>query len=180
MRRHPLVTVASASYATTDLAVIVAPSVVLRRSGELAGIDRGHGLDLVVVSLVIGVVHASVSWWSLRRERHAAYRRTDAWIAAFFSLSVLALGPSLLLPMVLLGFVDQHMEMANRGYPVAALFAGVLVAAVVLAEVARRAMFAWLEPERGARARRAAEERTVDHGPASRPQPRCSAPQHLP
>ena len=47
MRRHPLVTVASASYATTDLAVIVAPSVVLRRSGELAGIDRGHGLDLV-------------------------------------------------------------------------------------------------------------------------------------
>lgn len=154
MTRHPLVVVASATYAAVDLAVVVAPSVVIRRTGELAGIERGYGLDLVVVSLVIGIVHASVSWWSLRRERHAAFRRTDAWIAAFFSLSVLALGPSLLLPMVLLGFVDQHMAMTNRGYPVWALFAGVLLVAVVLAELARRAMFAWLEPERGARARR--------------------------
>ena len=73
-------------------------------------------------------------------------RRADMWIAAFDALVVLALAATLLPAVVLWGFADEHASIADRGYPVVALWAGVQLVAVALAEVTGRAVFWWLEP----------------------------------
>lgn len=46
------------------------------------------------------------------------------WIAAVDALVVLALGAAVLLVAALYGFSDEHSSLAERGYPVLALWAG--------------------------------------------------------
>jgi hypothetical protein len=161
VNRRIAVALGSLLYAGLDLVVVVAPSVILRSTGTARGIERGYGLDLVVASLVLGVLHAGVSWWSLQDERRTALRRLDAWIAAVVALAVLALSVSLLLPLVLVVFADQHAQLSNAGYPVVGLVTGVLATSMVIAEGARRAMFRWLEGANGAGDAPAAPRREV-------------------
>lgn len=47
---------------------------------------------------------------------------------------------------MLLGFSEEHASLADRGYPVVALWAGLQVVAVAAAEVVGRFVFWWLEP----------------------------------
>jgi hypothetical protein len=82
----------------------------------------------------------------LRSEERTAVRRADMWIAAFDALVVLMLAATLLPVVVLWGFAEEHASLADRGYPVVALWAGVLLVAIVLAEATGRMVFWWLEP----------------------------------
>jgi hypothetical protein len=73
-------------------------------------------------------------------------RRGDMWIAAVDALVVLTIAATVLPVSVLWGFADEHASIAHRGYPVVALWAGVQLVAIVLAEVTGRVVFWWLEP----------------------------------
>jgi hypothetical protein len=75
------------------------------------------------------------------------------WIAAVDALVVLTLAATILPVVVLWGFADEHASLANHGYPVVALWFGVQLAAVVLAETTGRVVFWWLEPHPRARFR---------------------------
>jgi hypothetical protein len=44
-------------------------------------------------------------------------------------------------------FPDEHASLANRGFPLSALWAGVQAVAVLLAESTARLFFRWLEPQ---------------------------------
>lgn len=137
--------VAPPIYAAVDLAVIVAPALVFKFASDRGGLGDADGLDLVAASAVIGSVHAVIAGARLRAEEHTAVRRADMWIAAIDSLVVLAFSATLLPAVVLWGFADEHASIADRGYPVVALWAGVQVVAVSIAELVGRAVFRWLE-----------------------------------
>lgn len=136
-------------YAAVDFAVIVAPALVFKLASDRGGLGDAKGLDLIVASAVIGAIHAVIAGARLHSEEHIAIRRADMWIAAVDALVVLAIAATLLPAVVLWGFADEHASVANRGYPVVALWAGVLLVAVALAEVVGRAVFWWLEPRGG-------------------------------
>lgn len=132
-------------YGLVDLAVIVAPAVAFGAAADRGGLGDLTGRQLVAASVLLGAVHAVIAANRLWFEEHVAIRRTDLWIAAVDSLAVLALAATLLPLVVLFGFADEHASIADRGYPVVALWVGVQVAAVVAAEVTGRAVFRWLE-----------------------------------
>ena len=132
-------------YAAVCFAVVLAPAIAVRYTSASLDIEPA-GLDLVIASSIIGGVHAVMAWMRLRCEERTAVRRLDMWIAALNSLVVLALGATLLLMAVLVRFADEHAYMANQGYPVVFLWAGVQLVAVVLAEAVGRFVFWWLEP----------------------------------
>lgn len=132
-------------YAIVCFVVVLAPALAVRWTSARLSLDL-EGLDLVAASAVIGGGHAVVAGVRLRSEERTAVRRLDMWIAALNALVVLALGATVLLLAVLVLFADEHARMANLGYPVVALWAGVQLVAVVLAEVVGRFVFWWLEP----------------------------------
>ncbi len=146
MRRELVDQVAPPLYGAVDLLVIVGPALAVMVAADRGGIGDTQGLDLVVASLLIGCIHAVVAGRRLASEEHVAVRRADMWIAAMDALVVLALGATLLIIVVLLGFSEEHASLADRGYPVVALWAGLQVVAVVAAEVVSRFVFWWLEP----------------------------------
>jgi hypothetical protein len=137
---------AAIAYAVVDAGVIMAPSIVLASSARQGGLPGSHGLDLVVLSAVIGGADALVAWSRLRGETRMAERRVDVWIASIDSLIVLALGVTLLVIAVLGGFAEEHAVIINEGWSVLWLWTGVLLLAVTLSEVAGRLVFSWLEP----------------------------------
>lgn len=108
-----------------------------------------EGVELIVASGVLGVVHAVFAWSRLRTEEHIAVRRADMWIAAIDALVVLALGATALLVAILYGFADEHASLADRGYPVVALWAAIQLLAIALAETTGHLVFWWLEPRPG-------------------------------
>lgn len=132
-------------YGLVDFVVIAAPAVAFKLASDRGGLGDADGIDLVVASAVLGTVHALVAADRLRFEEEVAIRRTDLWIAAVDSLIVLALASTVLPLVVLWGFADEHASIADRGYPVVALWVGVQLLAVVAAEVTGRAVFRWLE-----------------------------------
>jgi hypothetical protein len=138
--------VAPVVYAALDFAVIMAPAIAIKVASDRGGIGGFKDLDLLLTSGLLGLGHAVVAWSRLRSEERIALRRADMWIAAFDALVVLMLGATLLLVVILGGFAEEHSIMANRGYPVAALWGGVQLVAMGLAEVTGRAVFRWLEP----------------------------------
>jgi hypothetical protein len=133
-------------YATVCLLVVLAPAVAVRWATVHGGLGDLDGVDLVVASSLIGTGHAVVAYIRLRDEERTALRRLDMWIASLNALVVLALGATLLIVQVLTTFADEHQSLANRGYPVVALWAGVQLVAVALAEATGRLVFWWLEP----------------------------------
>ncbi len=146
MRRELVDQVAPPIYGALDLLVIVGPAVAVMVAADRGGIGDTQGLDLVVASALIGCVHAVIAGSRLASEERVAVRRADMWIAAVDALVVLALGATLLIIAVLLGFSEEHASLADRGYPVVALWAGLQVVAVIAAEVVSRFVFWWLEP----------------------------------
>ena len=141
-------------YALVDLAVIVAPSVAIKQAADRGGMGDTPGVDLVIGSLIIGSVHAVIAGRRLQSEERIALRRLDMWIAALNAIVVLGLLATLLLVAILRGFAEEHSSLANRNYPVLALWMGVQVLAVVCAEATGRFVFWWLEPERHPRTSR--------------------------
>ncbi len=136
---------ASALYALVDLAVIMAPSIVLAGSAYRSGVTGTPGVDLLVASGIVGVVHAFVAGSRLRSEMRLAVRRLDPLIAALDALVVLAVCVTLLMIIVLEGFAGEHAVLVNEGRPVLALWLGVLLLAVCLSELTGRFLFRWLE-----------------------------------
>lgn len=153
MRRQLVDHVAPPIYAAVDFAAIMAPAVYLKVTADRAGLGD-QGVDLLWASTVIGAVHAVLAWSRLRSEKRIARRRADLWIAAIDALVVLALGATLLLIAVLHGFADEHASLADRGYPVVALWIGIQLVAVTAAEATGWFVFWWLEPEASKRERR--------------------------
>ena len=146
MRRQLVDKIAPPIYGAIDFAVILTPAFAVKVASDRGGMGDTEGLDLVIASTVLGTVHAIVACSRLRDEERTAVRRADMWIAAVDALVVLTVAATLLPVAVLWGFADEHASIANRGYPVVALWTGVQLTAVALAEVTGRAVFWWLEP----------------------------------
>lgn len=146
MRRQVADAIAPPIYAAVDFLVILAPALAVKLASDRGGMGDTKGLDLVLASTALGIVHAVVAGARLRSEERTAVRRPDMWIAAVDALVVLTVAATILPVLVLWGFADEHASLANHGYPVVALWAGVQAVAVVLAEAAGRFVFWWLEP----------------------------------
>lgn len=161
MRREVVDRIAPPVYAAVDFVVIVMPALAVKLASDRGGMGDAEGLDLIVASTVLGSLHAVVAGTRLRSEERTAVRRADMWIAAVDALVVLALGAALLLIGILYGFADEHASLADRGYPVVALWTGIQLLAIAAAEATGRFVFWWLEPHpvRAERRRRRTEAR---------------------
>ncbi len=146
MRRQLVDRIAPPIYGAIDFGVILLPAVAMKVISDRGGMGDTEGIDLLIASTVLGIVHGVVAWSRLLNEERIAVRRADMWIAATDALVVLTLAATLLPVAVLWGFADEHASIANRGYPVVALWVGVQGVAVALAEVTGRVVFWWLEP----------------------------------
>jgi hypothetical protein len=153
MRRQVVDRIAPPIYGAIDFAVIMTPAFAMKVASDRGGMGDADGLDLLIASGLLGVVHAGIASARLHHEEHTAVRRADMWIAAVDALVVLALAATVLPAAVLWGWADEQASIANHGYPVVLLWAGVQVAAVVLAEIVGRFVFWWLEPHPRAQVR---------------------------
>lgn len=166
MRRQLTDRIAPPVYAVVDFAVIIAPALAIKLAAERGGMGDAEGVDLIVASSVLGAAHAVVARSRLRNEERIAVRRADMWISAVNALVVLALGATVMLVAVLYGFSDEHASLADRGYPVVALWVGIQLAAIALAEGTARLVFWWLEPH-ASRPSRGGMVIVTDHLPTS-------------
>ena len=132
-------------YALVDAAVILAPAIAVRATGARSGIDGAYSLDLLVASGILAVAHGVVAGRRLLDEERSAARRLDVWIASLNALVVLALASTLLIAGILVGFADQHVWLVYQGVPVVALWVGMQLIAVVLAELTGRGVYRFLE-----------------------------------
>ena len=146
MRRHVVDAVAPPIYAAIDFLVILVPALAVKLASDRGGMGDTKGLDLVVAGAILGAAHAVVAGARLRSEERTVVRRPDMWIAAVDALVVLTLAATILPAVVLWGFADEHASLADSGYPIVALWFGVQLVAVVLAEITGRIVFWWLEP----------------------------------
>ncbi|HEV2809253.1 MAG TPA: hypothetical protein VGV93_02500 [Acidimicrobiales bacterium] len=137
---------ALAAFALLDLAIIVAPSLVLAGAAQKGGLVGAHGLDLVVASSVLGSSHAALVWIRLRRQLLRYADTADVLIATLNATVVVALATTMLLLVVLGGFAPQHAVLVNRGWPVLGLWIGMHLVAMALAEVTRSLVLRWLDP----------------------------------
>ena len=138
--------VAPPLYALLCVSVIISPAVAIAIGSERGGMRQAADADLLLASGLIGLVLGVLSMMRLRSEERTAVRRPDMWIAAFDALVVLLLAATVLPLVVVWGFPDEHATMAQRGYPVVALWSGIQILAVGLAETTGRIVFWWLEP----------------------------------
>jgi hypothetical protein len=150
---RPLTRVGIIAYAIVDWIVIMAPSLAVKLAAQRGGLGSNEGLDLVIASAAIATPHAVIAARRLRVEDRTAVRHLDTWIAGIDALVVLALATTSLVLTVLLGFAEEHAILANRGFPVVALWAGLQLVAVGLAEMTGRLVFRWLEPDESRNAR---------------------------
>lgn len=141
-------------YASLSVAVLMAPALVIKIAAGRGGMGGASDNDLMIASAVLGTLLAFLSASRLRSEEIHVVRRPDMWIAAFDSLVVLMFGATVVPLLVLWGFTDEHASMAQRGYPVVALWVGLQVVAIAMAELTGRAVFWWLEPHERRRSRR--------------------------
>jgi hypothetical protein len=133
-------------YAAVCFGTVLAPALAARWAVFRSDIAGVAGRDIVAASVLVGAGHAAVAWVRLRSEERTAVRRSHIWIASLNALVVLALSASLLVLGALELFADQHAAIANKGLPVVALWAGLQLVAVALAEATGRLAFWWLEP----------------------------------
>ena len=151
MTRQSLLRVAIVAYAIVDWLVIMAPSLAVKLAADRGGLGDSKGLDLIFASLLIATPHAVIAGRRLRYEERTAVWRADIWIAAIDALVVLALSTTLLILVVLAVFAEEHAALANRGFPIVALWIGLQLVAVALSEATGRFVFWWLEPHRAVR-----------------------------
>ena len=146
MRRQLVDRIAPPIYGCIDFIVILIPALAVKLASDRGGMGDAEGMDLIAASGMLGAVHSVIAWDRLRSEERIAVRRADMWIAALDALVVLALGATLLLLAILYGFNEEHASLADRGFPVVGLWAGVQLVAIAAAEVTARFVFWWLEP----------------------------------
>jgi hypothetical protein len=151
MRRQLVDAIAPPVYAVIDLLVVIAPAIAIKIASDRGGMGDAKGLDLLAASTLLGLIHALIAGRRLRSEERTAVRRADMWIAAVDALVVLTLAATVLPVVVLWGFSEEHASIARRGFPVVALWVGVQLVAIALAEVTGRVVFWWLEPHPRAR-----------------------------
>ena len=135
----------AAGFALAGFIVILVPAIAVQSGVLNAGVGS-MDTDILLASATVGAVHMVLAWRRLRDEERTAAGRLHLWIAALNALVVLALSASVLLLLVLYWFPDDHATLANRGFPVFLLWAGVQGVAVLLAEATARFFFRWLEP----------------------------------
>jgi hypothetical protein len=135
----------AAGFALVGFVVVLVPAIAVQSEVLNAGVGSLDD-DVLVASAIVGAAHVVLAWRRLRDEERIAARRLHVWIAALNALVVLALSASVLLLLVLYWFPDEHASIANRGFPVFLLWAGVQGVAVLLAEATARFLFWWLEP----------------------------------
>jgi hypothetical protein len=133
-------------YALVDWVVIMAPSLAIKVAADRGGMGTSTGLDLIIASAVVATPHALIAARRLQVEERLAVRRVDVWIAAVDALVVLALATTSLVLVIFVGFAEEHAILAGRGFPVVALWFGLQLVAVGLAELTGRFVFRWLEP----------------------------------
>lgn len=135
------------AYALANGAVLVAPAAVLALDSARAEVPPSHGVDLVIGSSALALVHGAATWRWLARITAGAPRSrvVSAYISSLNALVALTLAATGLLIAVLAGFADVHVLLAVAGWPVIALWMGVELIAVILAEVVRRGLFRWIE-----------------------------------
>jgi hypothetical protein len=138
--------VVAAGFALAGYAVVIAPAVAVRSEVLNARVGSMDD-DVLVASALVGAVEMVLAWMRLRNQERTATRRSHLWIASFNALVALALTTPLLLLLVLYWFPDEHASLADRGFPVSLLWAGVQAVAVVLAEAIAWLFFWWLEPQ---------------------------------
>jgi hypothetical protein len=137
----------AAGIALAGFVIVLAPAVAVRSEEVLnAGVGSLDD-DILAASAATGAVYVVLAWRRLRDEQRIAARRLHVWIASFNALVALALTMPLLLLLVLYWFPDEHASLANRGFPLFLVWAGVQAVAIFLAEVAARLFFWWLEPQ---------------------------------
>jgi len=136
----------AAGIALAGFVIILAPPVAVRYAEVLnAGVGSIDD-DILAVCVAMGAVQMVLAWRRVRDQERIAARRLHVWIASLNALVVLALSASVLLLLVLYWFPDEHASLANRGFPVFVLLAGVQGVAILLAEATARLCFWWLEP----------------------------------
>jgi peptidoglycan biosynthesis protein MviN/MurJ (putative lipid II flippase) len=141
-------TAVAAGFALAGFAVILAPALFMR----VGILDAGVGSvddDILIASVLVGLVHAVLAWYRLRDKERTRQRRAHVWIASLDALVVLALSASLLLLAVLISFPDELVSLGNRGFTVVTMWAAIQLVAVLLAETTARVVFWWLEPREG-------------------------------
>ena len=140
----------AAGFALAGFVVVLVPAVAARSQEVLnAGVGSIDD-DILAASVAMGTVHMVLAWRRVRDEERIATRRLHVWIASLNALVVLALSASVLMLLVLYLFPDEHASLANRGFPIFLLLAGVQGVAILLAEATARLIFWWLEPHRPA------------------------------
>jgi hypothetical protein len=136
----------AAGIALAGFVIVLAPAVAVRSEAVLnAGVGSIDD-DILAASAAMGAVHMVLAWRRVRGEERISARRLDVWIASLNALVVLAFSASVLLLLVLYWFPDEHASLANRGFPMFLLLAGVQAVAILLAEATARLFFWWLEP----------------------------------
>lgn len=145
MKRRVADTVVAGGLALVGFAVVLGPAVAVRWGTLHAGVGSLDD-DILVASMLVGVLHAVLAWNRLRDEERLPQRRLHLWIAALNALVVLALSASLLLLVVLVAFPDEHFTLGNRGFPFVTVWSGIQLVAVLLAEAIARVTFWWLDP----------------------------------
>ncbi|MGY1824881.1 hypothetical protein [Blastococcus sp. SYSU DS0541] len=145
---------AAALYGLAALAVVVAPALIIDSTATGGGVaPTWQALDLLAVSAVLGLGYGIVCFRRLRRQSTETRSRPNAWIAAGHALVALALLSSLLLAVVLHELGSLQAPLAGQEWSLLALWGGVQLVAIVVAEAVERGVFRWLVgPERRAQA----------------------------
>lgn len=144
--RQTIDRIAVAVYGAVDWLVIMGPALAVKLAADRGGMGDTEGLDLVIASALVATPHAIVAARRLPYEERTAVRRADMWLASIDSLVVLALGATIPLVVLLWGITEEHVALSGRGYPIVAIWAGIQLGAVVVAEVVGRLVFWWLHP----------------------------------
>jgi hypothetical protein len=141
-------TAVAAGFALAGFAVLLAPALFMR----VGVLDAGVGSvddDILIASVLVGLVHAVLAWHRAGDKERTRQRLAHVWIASLDALVVLALSASLLLLAVLISFPDELVTLGDRGFPVVTMWAGIQLVAVLLAEATARVILWWLEPREG-------------------------------
>jgi hypothetical protein len=137
----------AAGIALAGFVIVLFPAVAMRTEEVLSAGVGSIDDDILAASTAMGAVYMVLAWRRLRHEQRVAARRLHVWIASLNALVVLALSAPVLLLLLLYLFPDEHASLANRGFPVLLLLAGVQGVAILLAEATARLFFWWLEPQ---------------------------------
>lgn len=145
MSRRPGRESAVAVYAIAVVAAVLAPALVVARTGAEGGAgDPGWPLDVLLVSVLIGIGYALVASRRLRRRAAGAESAANAWIAAMNALVALALFCTGFVTMALHELGGLRTDVADARGAVSALWCGCLLLAVAAAEALDRILFRWL------------------------------------